>query len=417
MDVVGITWECLSNLVGEEAFSARLALRNMRDTPIAAGWELYFNTCRRVLADTVDAGYRIDHMNGDLFRLRASSEADWLPGQALEIRYVAQFWAISVTDAPLGFYLVEADGKVTDLGDPEILPFARPEQLHRHARDLLPPGDAARRYLENAGVRLLPPQEVGRITPRPLRAEFNDRRCTVSGAAGVVTGPALAAEAAFLRTLLADLPAPAEAAPIVLEIGPVEAEGPEAYALEIGPASVRLRGASAHGVFNGIQTLVQLMDPDGSLPCGRVLDAPRFGYRGMMLDVARHFSSKETVLRLLDCMACYKLNKLHLHLTDDEGWRLQIDALPELTDIGSKRGVAPDGRSLPPSFGSGADVETSAGTGYYDAADFIDILRYAHARHIEVVPEFNMPGHARAAVLAMRARHDRLRAQGDIASC
>jgi hexosaminidase len=62
-----------------------------------------------------------------------------------------------------------------------------------------------------------------------------------------------------------------------------------------------------------------------------VLDAPRFGYRGMMLDVARHFASKETVLRLLDCMACYKLNKLHLHLTDDEGWRLHIDALPELT--------------------------------------------------------------------------------------
>jgi hexosaminidase len=422
MDVVGIEWECLSNLVGEEAFSARLALRNLSDKTIAAGWEIYFNTCRRVLADTVDAGYRIDHLNGDLFRLRAvgndNGGVDWPPGQALEIRYVAQFWAISVTDAPLGFYLVEADGKVTDLGDPAILPFARPEQLHRHARDLLPPGDAAQRYFENAGVRLLPPQEVGRITPRPLHAEFGaqsgDRRCALSSAAEIVAGPALAAETAYLRTLLADLPKGAEAARIVLEIGSVDAEGPEAYALEIGPVSVRLRGASAHGVFNGIQTLAQLMDPDGRLPCGRVLDAPRFGYRGMMLDVARHFSSKETVLRLLDCMACYKLNKLHLHLTDDEGWRLQIDALPELTDIGSKRGVSQDGQSLPPSFGSGADVERSAGTGYYDAFDFIAILRYAHARHIEVVPEFNMPGHARAAVLAMRARHDRLRAQGDI---
>jgi hexosaminidase len=422
MKLVGVKWECLSNLVGEEAFSARLALRNLSNAPIAAGWEIYFNTCRRVLAESVDPGYRIDHLNGDLFRLRAVGNdgggADWLPGQALEIGYVAQFWAISVTDAPLGFWLVEANGKVTDLGDPEILPFARPEQLHRHARDLLPPGDAARRYLENAGLRLLPQQEVGRITPRPLHAEFGAqagaRRCVVSGAAEVVAGPALAAETAFLRTLLAGLPDAAEGARIVLEIGPVDAEGPEAYALEIGPGAVRLRGASAHGVFNGIQTLAQLMEPDGALPCGRVLDAPRFGYRGMMLDVARHFSSKETVLRLLDCMACYKLNKLHLHLTDDEGWRLQIDALPELTEIGSKRGVSKDGQSLPPSFGSGADVGSSAGTGYYDAFDFIAILRYAHARHIEVVPEFNMPGHARAAVLAMRARHDRLRAQGDI---
>ncbi|MGB9110758.1 MAG: carbohydate-binding domain-containing protein, partial [Telluria sp.] len=177
MAAVEITWECLSNLVGEEAFSARLALRNLSDAPIAAGWALYFNTCRRVLADSVDAGWRIDHLNGDLFRLRAvgddgdgSGGADWLPGQAFEIRYVAQFWAISVTDAPLGFYLVGADGKVTDLGDPTILPFTRPAQLHRHARDLVPAASAAWRYRDNASLRLLPAQDVGAITPRPRQA-------------------------------------------------------------------------------------------------------------------------------------------------------------------------------------------------------------------------------------------------------
>jgi hexosaminidase len=413
MAAVEITWECLSNLVGDEVFSARLALRNVSDAPVAAGWELYFNTCRRVLADSVDAGWRIDHLNGDLFRLRSTGSSDWLPGQALEIRYTAQFWAISVTDAPLGFYLIEADGKVTDLGDPEILPFARVEQLHRNARDLLPPADAAWRYLDNARVRLLPTQEVGRITPQPHHAFFSEGRCRPGAGASLVADPYLAAEASFLRTLLHQLP-PGDGARIELAIGAVDAPGPEAYLLEIGPASVLVRGASAHGVFNGIQTLAQLIEPDGSLPCGRVLDAPRFGYRGMMLDVARHFASKETVLRLLDCMACYKLNKLHLHLTDDEGWRLHIDALPELTATGSKRGAAADEASLPPSFGSGAAIDASSGSGYYDAADFIAILRYAHARHIEVIPEFNMPGHARAAVLAMRARHDRLRAQGDI---
>jgi hexosaminidase len=413
--VVTIAWECLSNLVGEEVFSARLALRNRSGAPIAAGWALYFNTCRRVLADTVDAGWRIDHINGDLFRLRAADAldaADWLPGQAIELRYQAQFWAISVTDAPLGFYLVEADGRVTDLGDPEILPFSRPEQLHRNARDLLPPSDAAWRYRENARQRLLPAAQVGRITPKPIEAAFNGDRCVLAAGAAL-TAHGLHNETALLRGLLNGLPA-GEGARIALAVGPVDAPGPEAYVLEIEPAFVLVRGASAHGVFNGIQTLAQLLEPDGSLPCGRVLDAPRFGYRGMMLDVARHFSSKETVLRLLDCMAAYKLNKLHLHLTDDEGWRLHIDALPELTAIGSKRGVASDGQSLPPSFGSGADVKSSAGTGYYDAADFIEILRYAQARHIEVIPEFNMPGHARAAVLAMRVRHERLRAQGDI---
>jgi hexosaminidase len=186
---VAITWECLSNLVGEEAFSARLALRNLSDAPIAAGWTLYFNTCRRVLADSVDAGWRIDHLNGDLFRLRSTGARTGCPARRSRSATTAQFWAISVTDAPLGFYLVEADGKVTDLGDPEILPFARPEQLHRHARDLLPPADAAWRYLDNASVRLLPAQDVGAITPRPRQAFFSEGRCRPGAGATLSPNP------------------------------------------------------------------------------------------------------------------------------------------------------------------------------------------------------------------------------------
>jgi hexosaminidase len=409
---VAASWECLSNLVADEVFAARLTLTNMSGAPIASGWTVYFNACRRVLAGSVSTGFDIEHVNGDLFALRRPDGAAWLPGETLDVRYEARFWAISATDAPLGFYLVEASGRTVDLGDPSIVPFARPEQLQRHARDMLPPADAAWRWRENACLRLLPPEDVGRITPRPISARFSAERCRLSAASDITAGAALAGEAALLRARLSGLPQ-GEGARILLEIGTVAAEGPEAYLLDVRPDTILVRGAGAHGVFNGIQTLAQLLDDDGSLPCGPVLDAPRFGYRGMMLDVARHFAPVDTVRRLLDCMARYKLNRLHLHLTDDEGWRLKIDALPELTDIGSKRGVADD-VTLPPSFGSGADVATSSGTGYYDADDFIAILRYAHARHIEVIPEFNMPGHARAAVLAMRARHERLRAQGDI---
>jgi hexosaminidase len=410
---IAASWECLSNLVADEVFAARLTLTNVARAPIAPGWTVYFNACRRVLPGSVSAGFDVEHVNGDLFALRRPGGAAWLPGETLDVRYEARFWAISVTDAPLGFYLVEADGRTVDLGDPEIVPFARPEQLQRHARDVLPPADAAWRWRANGGLRLLPAADVGRITPTPIAARFTEARCRLSATSELNAGAALAGEAALLRALLVPLPE-GEGARIVLEIGAVAVEGAEAYCLDIGADSILVRGAGAHGVFNGIQTLAQLLDDDGTLPCGRVLDAPRFGYRGMMLDVARHFASVATVRRLLDCMARYKLNRLHLHLTDDEGWRLRIDALPELTDIGSKRGLTPDDASLPPSFGSGADVAASSGTGCYDADDFIAILRYAHARHIEVIPEFNMPGHARAAVLAMRARHDRLRAQGDV---
>src|SRR5207248_10899 len=126
-------------------------------------------------------------------------------------------------------------------------------------------------------------------------------------------------------------------------------------------------------------------------------------YRGFMLDVARNFHSKAAALRTLDLLARYKINVFHLHLTDDEGWRIEIPSLPELTAVGARRGHPPDSdRHLPPAFGSGPDVDRPFGSGFYSRADYIEMLRYAAARHIEVVPEIEMPGHARAAIKAMQ---------------
>ena len=420
---IGIAWECLTNVTRDDAFTARLSLSNDGTGQIAPGWALYFNTCRKVLAPSVTPGYAIAHVNGDLFCLTMPQGGPWLPGQRHTIEYEALHWAISITDAPLGFYLAPGDGGAAiDLGDPIIAPFTRPEQRQRMRGDLLPTADAAWRHAQNAALSLLPQDEVGRITPRPRSARFDARRCLLGRATRVEHGAGLDAEAAWLRALLAALPMDGDGV-IVLETGAVDAAesdpalAREAYLLEIAPGRVLVRGAGAHGVFNGLQSLAQLVDAEGALAAGAVLDAPRFAYRGLMLDVARHFVSVDTVLRLLDCMAACKLNRFHFHLTDDEGWRLAIGALPELTLVGARRGVPRPGEApcLPPSFGSGAASGGSNGSGFYTAADFVTILRYAHARHIEVIPEFNMPGHARAAVEAMRVRHARLLAAGDAA--
>jgi hexosaminidase len=119
------------------------------------------------------------------------------------------------------------------------------------------------------------------------------------------------------------------------------------------------------------------------------------------------------VFKWLDLMARYKLNTLHFHLTDDEGWRLEIAGLPELTAIGAVRGhSAKPGVRLQPAYGSGPDPKDPNGSGYFSRADYIEILRYAKARHIEVIPEIEMPGHTRAAVQAMEARYHRLTAEG-----
>ena len=421
---IGVAWECLTNFTRDDAFTARLSLSNDGPGQIAPGWALYFNTCRKVLAPSVTPGYAIAHVNGDLFCLTMPDGGPWLPGQRHTIEYEALHWAISITDAPLGFYLAPGDGgAAVDLGDPLIAPFARLEQRQRMRGDLLPTADAAWRFEQNAALSLLPLDDVGRITPRPRSARFDARRCLLGRATRIEHGARLDGEAAWLRALLAALPQNGNDSVIVLETGAVDvgeadpALAHEAYWLEIAPGRVLLRGASSHGVFNGLQSLAQLFDTEGALPAGAVLDAPRLAYRGLMLDVARHFSSVDTVLRLLDCMAAYKLNRFHFHLTDDEGWRLAIGALPELTEVGARRGVAKLGEPpcLPPSFGSGADTRAPGGSGFYTAGEFVTILRHAQALHIEVIPEFNMPGHARAAVEAMRVRHARLSAAGDAA--
>ncbi|MGC4815746.1 family 20 glycosylhydrolase [Micromonospora sp. DT228] len=168
--------------------------------------------------------------------------------------------------------------------------------------------------------------------------------------------------------------------------------GAEGYRLDVARDGVRLTAATAAGLFHGVQTLRQLL-PSAiesptpvatrwALPGGTITDNPRFPYRGAMLDVARHFFTVEDVLRVVDHLARYKLNHLHLHLTDDQGWRIAVDSWPRLTSVGGTTEV-----------GGGPG-------GHYTKADYRRIVSYAAARHITVVPEIDLPGHTNSALVA-----------------
>ncbi|MEV5936372.1 beta-N-acetylhexosaminidase [Streptomyces sp. NPDC052079] len=171
------------------------------------------------------------------------------------------------------------------------------------------------------------------------------------------------------------------------------AEGPygsEGYRLHSGPSGVTLTAAAPAGLFHGVQTLRQLLpaavENDTEQPGpwlvagGTVTDTPRFGWRGAMLDVSRHFFSVDEVKRYIDQIVLYKINKLHLHLSDDQGWRIAIDSWPRLA-----------------TYGGSTEVGGGPG-GYYTKADYREIVRYAASRHLEVVPEIDMPGHTNAAL-------------------
>ena len=160
---------------------------------------------------------------------------------------------------------------------------------------------------------------------------------------------------------------------------------PESYRISVTAASIAVQGPDAAGLFYGAQTLGQLLVRDGgrwAIPAVEIDDAPRFAYRGLMLDVARHFFDVDTVKAVIDRAASLKLNRLHLHLTDDQAWRLALDSRPLLAECASTGAVGGDPG------------------GCYTKADYAEIVRYAATRHMVVVPEIDLPGHTHAVGLA-----------------
>jgi len=190
-----------------------------------------------------------------------------------------------------------------------------------------------------------------------------------------------------------ELPVTREGGPdgIRLELsGKAKDLGAEGYRLESGPASVTITAHKAAGLFHGVQTLRQQLpakvekssEQTGPwlVAGGRIEDSPRYGYRGAMLDVSRHFFGVDQVKRYIDQLALYKVNKLHLHLSDDQGWRIAIDSWPNLA-----------------TYGGSTQVGGGQG-GHYTKAQYQEIVRYAASRYLEVVPEIDMPGHTNAAL-------------------
>ncbi len=184
--------------------------------------------------------------------------------------------------------------------------------------------------------------------------------------------------------------------------------GAEGYELTVTPDSVVVRASKSAGLFYGVQSLLQLLPPevfaakpvlgvDWKTPCVQIEDQPRFKWRGFMLDVARHFFTKREVEQMVDVLAMQKVNMLHLHLTDDQGWRIEIKRYPRLTQVGAWRKDI--GFGLDPNASTAYGPDGRYG-GYYTQADIREIVAYAKSRHMTIVPEIEMPGHSSAALAA-----------------
>ncbi|WP_413113322.1 beta-N-acetylhexosaminidase [Thaumasiovibrio sp. DFM-14] len=169
----------------------------------------------------------------------------------------------------------------------------------------------------------------------------------------------------------------------------------EGYRLDIGVEQVVVTASGSAGYLYALVSLAHLLETSaGRVACGQIVDKPRFSYRGQFLDCARSFFTVDSIKQLLDQMVWLKLNVFHWHLTDDEGWRIEIDAYPQLTQVGGWRG---ESEVLAPQFGSGPDRSG----GYYTKAQIREIIQYAAEREITIIPEIDIPGHARALIQSL----------------
>lgn len=345
----------------------RLSLSQLPDK----AWKLHFCLARHIDPASVEGG-SLERQSG--------SDKVLIPAEGSQtLRFCCRNTPIKrLSDLPQGFFLSLTEGS----GAPRLLPVS----LINEPFDLPSPPPAGPELPEVEAANGIVPQPAHLLLP-----EGNFRlaeRAHVSG-----PGPLTALLAHFNELTGLALAQDHDA-----EIHLIEAPlPPEAYKLSITPTEIRIQAAGEAGWRHGLVSLAQWSLQHGeSLPCLELTDSPRFGFRGVFLDCSRHFHSVATIKRLLKQMSLYKFNRFHWHLTDDEGWRLEIKAFPQLTEVGAWRG---HGLAVGPQLSGGAEPYG----GYYTQSEVRELVAYAAGLGIAIIPEIDIPGHCHAAIKALPA--------------
>ncbi|KAL3841598.1 hypothetical protein ACJMK2_019715 [Sinanodonta woodiana] len=423
---------------GNGNFLVRITITNRGQTPItAADWRIYCYFMRTVEAEHMpypngieinNSGLKVHHVDGSLYYFRpiVGVFKDIQAKEERSFRFKLGGFCVSRTDLMPNWYIAAENVSARVIASTEgeslryVGYFDTVNKFKRRPNDEYHPLSPEERFKLNSAT-IVDRDSILPVIPTPLEMKivqtvsvhiipeewvilessfFTEEVKMLSEVIGIPVGISKSGNR-YIEFLKDDV--------IVTGSNGHANNHPEAYRLKVDPTKsiITIMASTSQGMFYGVQTLRSLMDhdwPHGRIPKITIKDAPRFEYRGLHIDVARNFHSKEQIQKIMGSMAMYKMNRLHLHLSDDEGWRLEIPGIHQLTSIGSKRCHDPaEERCLLPMLGSGP-FDTSSGTGFYSVEDYKDILRFANKLHIEVIPEFDMPGHSRAAIVSMNVR-------------
>jgi len=430
-----IEYNVINNIDNTPNYKAQFVFHNGGSVAITGdSWELYFCNIRMMEPDSLrdpnpngvelgTSGLRAYHINGCLFKLVPDPDFGGIEAQGtLMVEFLASDWVVAKTDIMPNWYIaaqgLNAKNILSTVGEDIDYagPFDTPEKWKRHKTDVYNPPTAEDRYEEYNGANDMKEPPL-RIVPKPKKVSgWNGGHVNIGTGDWVVysADSEIQSEANFLAEslgLTTSTQRPTTTRYIEMKLNSqLSLDTPcnnaeEGYKVTVDSSMnlVILEAYNPVGIFYAQQTLQNFLD-GSTVPHMTVEDCPRFPYRGLELDVGRNFFDKDYILHLITAMAAYKLNVLHLHLTDDEGWRLEIPGLPELTGVGATRCHDLDATTcIMPQLGSGAGVANS-GTGFYTVSEYQEILAHAQKHHIEVIPEFDVPGHSHAAIIAMEAR-------------
>ena len=397
-------------------------ITNLFEDTIGQNWVLYYN---QIMGgpdqNSLPPSIQVDKFNGTFFGIMPTDEFLPLPpNQSFSYSYKMNVPVIRKSDTPMGMYVV------MDNGNPLIINNVNAEGLEIDDLGRLPVETASTRFEQNKIYGKEDLSLVEKLIPFPKEIMKQEGALNFGNKLTFYAHDNLNAESEWLVHLLSnyvDIQKNQNESDAVINIKMDESADSRtgAYSLSVDEKGITIESENNEGILNGISTLAQLLaesddNDEYKLEYMNIVDWPDYEYRGLMLDVSRHFHSVKSVKSILDLMSLYKLNKFHFHLGDDEGWRVEINDLPELTEVGARRGHTMNevkSGHLQPAYGSGPHPSHSYGSGWYTREEYIDILKYAAARHIEVIPEFDMPGHARAAIMAMKVRYDKYMAEGN----
>ena len=417
---ISVKWIMGENGIQPNKYSGKYVFTNISDEELGSDWAFYYNQFPRTMKINEDAPLSLKTVKRGYYYFTPNDNyTPLLPGDSIVIDIIQNGVHPGISFGPDGGHFAFKGGK--SIGVNFIHPtMNNPLQWAAKGKEYVNYPDGQFMYDFNEAIN---PNDnniqLGAydILPLPKSVKESGKSIAIPNSISTkISNPALSSASAYLAEKIGSCGISIDKKSkfsINLSLLNDKTKNDEFYTLNISKKGIDIAGNSPTGVLNGIKTFVAALERTNGkniLPGVSIEDYPDLRHRGMMLDIARNYTPYEGVKDFIDILASYKINVFHFHFNDDEAWRIEIPSIPELTSYGSKKGLTHDEKNfLMQTYagnGNPEDLTTSA-NGYITAKQFVELIKYADMRGVEIIPEIETPGHSRAVILSLKNRYNK----------